>query len=124
MADCPAFEGHGVLSLVTNVDDPEESVLTGFFDVETGEEYSMVVNLVRGPNMSKMDGAHIMRPGSDASIERIERLSRLTVVVETLCTSEDEHGVRIPGIQLEGGRGDGLKWSSGDVWDIRGPSAQ
>ncbi len=114
-----AFEGHGAFKAVEVVQGKDMGLLVGFFDDEAGEEYFMVVNLVHGLNMSKMDGARMVRLTFDRTVEQIERLNRLTGLVETLRTSEGEADTRVLDIQLEGGTGDLFKWSDGRPWDLR-----
>ena len=114
------FKGHGALKSIEVVGEPEAMVLVGLFDDAKGQEYFMVVNLVHGANMSKMDGARMIRLTFDSRVEQIERLNRLTGLVEVLRTKPAEEGdARVLDIQLEGGTGDLLKWSNGDTWDLR-----
>ena len=119
-AGCPAFEGHGALRSVSCRDDAAEPVLVSFFDDEAGEEYFFVVNLVHGPNMSKMDCRKTLRLVFDRTVERIERLNRLTGRVEALRTRA-EGGSRVLDIHLEGGTGDLFKWATGKPWALRSP---
>ena len=99
--------------------DTQMGLLVGFFDDKAGEEYFMVVNLVHGLNMSKMDGARMVRLTFDAKVDQIERLNRLTGLVETLRTRKGEADTRVLDIQIEGGTGDLFKWSNGRSWDLR-----
>lgn len=115
---CDAFEGHGDLRAVVNRDDPGEQLLTGFFEDQSGEEYFMVVNLVHGENMSKMDGARTIRLTFNKNIKQIERLNRLTGLVETLHTQQ-EGDARVLDVMLLGGTGDLFKWSNGQSWALR-----
>ena len=115
---CAAFEGHEKLTAVANRDNAEETVLVGLFDDRAGEEYFMVVNLAHGLNMSKMDGARTVRLTFDPSVQQIERLNRLTGLVETLRTKEAGRA-RVLDVQLEGGTGDLFKWSNGNSWALR-----
>ena len=71
-------------------------------------------------DMSKMEGVRMVRLAFDTSVEQIERLNRLTGLVETLRTSDGEDGARVLDIQLEGGTGDLFKWSNGNPWALRG----
>ena len=116
---CQAVEGHGDLRSVVNVRDAKEPVLVSFFEDRTGQKYFMVVNLVHGLNMSKMDGARMVRLTFDAKVDQIERLNRLTGLVETLRTRKGEADTRVLNIQIEGGTGDLFKWSNGRSWDLR-----
>ena len=79
----------------------------------------MVVNLVRGENMSKMDGLRTLRLSFDKDVTEVERLNRLTGLVETLSTTDGDTE-RFLDIQLEGGTGDLWKWPGGS-WDLRQP---
>ena len=117
-AGCERFEGHRLLKSVINLDHEHESALVGFFDDQAGGEYFMVVNLVHGVNMSKMDGGRMMRLTFDPSVERVERLNRLLGFVETLRTRQSEDGARYLDIQLEGGTGDLFKWANGKPWAL------
>jgi len=116
---CKPFRGHGRLKSLANAENPKESVLVGFFDDKAGEEYFMVVNLVHGKNMSKMDAARVIRLTFDRSVEKIERLNRLTGLVETLKTKPGKAGTRLLDVHLEGGTGDLFKWSNGNPWALR-----
>ena len=118
-SDCAAFEGHGALKSVLVGRDPGSSALVGFFDDEQNEEYFMVVNLVHGLNRAKMDGMRRLRLVFSGSVEQIERLNRLTGLVETLRTESGSSGTRVLDIQLEGGTGDLFKWSNGNPWTIK-----
>lgn len=100
-------------------DGEDMGILVSPFDDEAGEEYFMVVNLAHGLNMSKMDGACMVRLTLDKSVETIERLNRLTGLVETLRTKPaEEDDARVLDIQLEGGTGDLFKWSNGNPWAL------
>ena len=114
-----AFEGHGALKSVLLGEQSGDAALVGFFDDEQGEEYFMVVNLAHGLDMSRMDGMRKLRLVFSADVEQIERLNRLTGLVETLRTSEGEGDTRTLDIQLEGGTGDLFKWANGNPWDLR-----
>ena len=114
---CPPFEGHGRLDSVVNLDDPREGLLITFFDDQAGEEYFMVVNLVHGLNMSKVDGSRMVRLTFDADVDRIERLNRLTGRIETLQTNV-EGDARVLDVLLPGGTGDLFKWSNGNPWSL------
>ena len=114
-----AFQGHGAFKSVEVVQGKDMGLLVGFFDDKAGEEYFMVVNLVHGLNMSKMDGARMVRLTFDAKVDQIERLNRLTGLVETLRTRKGEADTRVLDIQIEGGTGDLFKWSNGRSWDLR-----
>ncbi len=116
---CKLFDGHGALKSVKNLETPNESVLVSFFDDAAGEEYFMVVNLRHGINMSKMDAAGTIRVTFDNSVEKIERLNRLTGLVEVLVTKPGEGDVRVLDVRQEGGTGDLYKWSNGNPWDLR-----
>lgn len=113
-----AFEGHGGLKSAKVVEGEDMGVLVGFFDDKQDEEYFMVVNLAHGLNMSKLDGARTVRLTLDKGIETIERLNRLTGLIETLRTKK-EGDARVLDVQLEGGTGDLFKWSNGNPWDLR-----
>ena len=117
-AGCPKFEGHGALRSVAGRNDAPEPMLVSFFEDEAGEEYFFVVNLVHGPNMSKMDGRKTLRLVFDRTVERIERLNRLTGRVEALRTGT-EGAKRVLDIHLEGGTGDLFKWATGKPWALR-----
>ena len=114
-----AFEGHGALKYVKVAEGKDMGLLVGFFDDEAGEEYFMVVNLAHGPNLSKMDGARTVRLTFDGTVGQIERLNRLTGLIETLRTREGEADMHVLDVQLEGGTGDLFKWSNGRSWDLR-----
>ncbi len=114
-----AFEGHGALKSVLLGGQPGNAALVGFLDDEAGQDYFMVVNLVHGLNMSKMDGMRKLRLVFSAEVEQIERVNRLTGLVETLRTQEGSGATRVLDIQLEGGTGDLFKWSNGNPWDLR-----
>ena len=101
------------------VEGEDQGLLVGFFDDKAGEEYFMVVNLAHGLNMSKMDGERTVRLVFRKSVEKIERLNRLTGRVETLETKKAGSVARILKIRLEGGTGDLFKWSNGNPWDLR-----
>ena len=116
---CAAFEGHGALRSVANVRTADYPVLIGFFDDESGQEYFMVVNLVHGLNVSKMDGARTVRLTFGSEVKRIERLNRMSGLVESLRTKPDSNGTRILDLQLEGGTGDLFKWANGKAWALR-----
>lgn len=126
-ANTTAFEGDGPLRSVAATDDPEAPLAIGRFDDAAGEAYFMVVNLVRGPRMSKLDGARTVRLTWNREVQAVERLNRLTDDVETLATDATkateggETGTRILDIRLEGGTGDLFKWSNGSAWDLRPP---
>ena len=81
-----------------------ERLLVSFFD-DRVVEYFMVVNLVHGDKMSKMDGARTVRLTFDRSVTKIERLNRLTSLVETLRTTKGDDDTRMLDIQLNGGTG-------------------
>ena len=81
-----------------------ERLLVSFFD-DRVVEYFMVVNLVHGDKMSKMDGARTVRLTFDRSVTKIERLNRLTILVETLRTTKGDDDTRMLDIQLNGGTG-------------------
>ena len=114
-----AFAGEGNLRSMEVVDGEDMGLLVGFFDDEAGEEYFMVVNLAHGTNMSKCDGARMVRLTFGAGVEQIERLNRLTGLVETLRTSVTGDDIRTLDIQLEGGTGDLFKWANGTPWALR-----
>ena len=78
----------------------------------------MAVNLAHGLNMSKVDGMRRVRLTFDKGIETIERLNRLTGLVETLKTQE-QGDARVLDAFLEGGTGDLFKWSNGKPWAMR-----
>ena len=82
-----------------------ERLLVSFFDNRVGVEYFMVVNLVHGDKMSKMDGARTVRLTFDRSVTEIEHLNRLTSLVETLRTTKGDDDIRMLDIQLDGGTG-------------------
>ena len=82
-----------------------ERLLVSFFDDHVGEEYFMVVNLVHGDKMSKMDGARTVRLTFDRSVTEIEHLNRLTSLVETLRTTKGDDDIRMLDIQLDDGTG-------------------
>ena len=98
---------------------PKDPILVGFFDDRARQEYFMVVNLVHGLAMSKMDGVRTVRLTFDRSVQKIERLNRLTGLVETLRTRAGKGGSRILDVQLEGGTGDLFKWANGKEWALR-----
>lgn len=116
---CQAFEGHGDLRSVVNVRDSKEPVLVSFFEDRTGQKYFMVVNLVHGKDMSKVDGVRTIRLTFDKGVASVERLNRLTGRVETLKTMATQSGSRFLNVQLEGGTGDLFKWSNGNAWALR-----
>jgi hypothetical protein len=85
-----------------------------FFDDRAGQEYFMVVNLRHGKDMSKMGAAGTVRLTFDPSIAKIERLNRLTGLVEVLETRFGATAAeRFLDIQLEGGTGDLFKYHTG-----------
>ena len=113
-----AFQGHGALRSAKIVEAEDTGVLVGFFDDKAGQEYFMAVNLAHGLNMSKVDGMRRVRLTFDKGIETIERLNRLTGLVETLMTKE-EGNARVLDVLLEGGTGDLFKWANGRPWAMR-----
>ena len=92
--------------------------MVGFLDDQGGQEYFMVVNLQHGAKMSKMDGLRTVRLVFNRSVEKIERLNRLTGRVEVLRT-KGIRGRRTLDVRLEGGTGDLFKWSNGKPWALR-----
>ena len=116
---CPAFGGHGRMASVAVPARPKDPILVGFFDDRSRQEYFMVVNLVHGLAMSKMDGVRTVRLTFGNGVEKIERLNRLTGLVETLRTTPGKGGGRILDVQLEGGTGDLFKWANGKPWALR-----
>lgn len=116
---CKSFDGHGPLRNVVNRDNEKEPAMVAFFDDRHGQEYFMVVNMVHGENMSKLDGLRTLRLTLHPNVTEIERLNRLTGRVETLQTREGAPGERYLDVQLEGGTGDLFKWSGGRGWDLR-----
>tara|TARA_Y100000588_G_scaffold179335_1_gene193205 strand:- start:3828 stop:5246 length:1419 start_codon:yes stop_codon:yes gene_type:complete len=116
--ECSAFKGHDLLDSVVNLDNPGERLLITFFDDKAGEDYFMVVNLVHGLNMSKMDGSRMVRLTFDTDVEKIERLNRLTGQIETLQTKVEGES-RVLDVLLPGGTGDLFKWSNGNPWSLR-----
>jgi len=117
------FQGRGRLRSVAMADDPRGPVLVGFFDDRKKEEYFMVVNLKHGTNLSKTDAAGTVRLTFNRSVEKIERLDRLTGLVEILKTRPGkQRGARVLDVQLEGGTGDLFKWSNGKPWSLRTPA--
>ena len=79
----------------------------------------MIVNLAHGKNMSKTDGARTVQLHLDGSVHEIERLNRLTGMVETLRTKAATNGNATLDVLLEGGTGDLFKWHNGRPWDLR-----
>jgi len=112
------FEGCGALQSVEILEKEDLGALVGFFDDRSGQEYFMVVNLQHGTNMSKMDGLKTVRLVFHRTVEKIERLNRLTGRVEVLRT-KGEPGKRTLDVRLEGGTGDLFKWSNGKPWMLR-----
>ena len=116
---CHAFKPHSRLKSIQVVDEPEATALTSFFDDQAGQEYFMVVNLKHGANLSKMDAAETVRLSFSDEIEAVERLNRLTGMVELLRTSPAQGGSRVLDVHLEGGTGDLFHWHNGKPWDLR-----
>jgi len=112
------FEGFGALKALAVTEGEDMGLLVGFFDDEMGEEYFMVVNLAHGLNMSKSDGMRTVRLTFANPIETIERLNRLTGLVEPLRTTV-KGDTRVLDIFLPGGTGDLFKWSNGKSWALR-----
>ncbi len=116
---CKPFEGDERLHSATCVENPQDPVMIGWFVDRKGEEYFMIVNLVYGKNLSKMDGRRTIRLVLSDRVESIERLNRHTGLVETLSTRRTEGGKRTLDVHLGGGTGDLLKWSTGNAWTLR-----
>jgi hypothetical protein len=118
-ARCDRFTGHGSLQSVANNANLREPTLVSFFVDRSGEEYFMVVNLVHGENMRKIEGTRDILLTFDHRVEQVERFNRATGRVETLRTRKGEQQTRSLIIRLEGGTGDLFKWSTGNRWDLR-----
>ena len=112
------FGGQGALKSVRVLEEQNLGAMVGFFDDQGGQEYFMVVNLQHGKNMSKMDGLRSVRLVFDKSVEKIERLNRVTGRVEVLRT-KGGRGRRTLDVRLEGGTGDLFKCSNGKPWALR-----
>jgi len=113
------FTGRGSLKSVRVVEQDEMGLLVGFFDDQAGQEYFMVVNMMHGLNMSKMDALRTVRLTFEHTVAKIERLNRLTGQVELLATVPGEGGTMQIDVQLEGGSGDLFKWHNGQPWNLR-----
>ena len=112
---CSAYSTHGDLTSFTVVGAPSDPAMVGWFVDENEEEYFMIVNLVHGANLSKMDAARTVRLTFDSSVTQIERRNRLTGLIETINTKVDGSN-RILDVWLPGGTGDLFKWSNGQPW--------
>jgi hypothetical protein len=86
---------------------------------EPGEEYFMVVNMKHGANLDKIAGLRTIHLTFDKSVEKIERLNRLTGKVEILKTVPVSSTTNRVTVRLEGGTGDLFKWSNGIPWALR-----
>ena len=113
------FRRHQYLKEVEITDGTNRGIAIAFFDDAAGEEYFMVVNMMHGTNMSKVDGARRLLLRFSSDVERIERLSRFSGQIETLNTTEAGTEYRDLNIILEGGTGDLFKWSNGNPWSKR-----
>ena len=112
---CWAYSTHGDLLSVAILDNPSDQAMVGWFADEGEQEYFMVVNLVHGADLSKMDAARAVRLTFDSSVTQIERRNRQTGLVETLNTKVNGPD-RILDVWLPGGTGDLFKWSNGQAW--------
>tara|TARA_Y100000588_G_scaffold211902_1_gene226021 strand:- start:3170 stop:4549 length:1380 start_codon:yes stop_codon:yes gene_type:complete len=113
------FRRHEHLKEVEIIDGTNRGIMIAFFDDEAGEEYFMVVNMLHGTNMSKMDGARRLRLLFSSAVKGVERLNRFSGQIETLNTKAAGSEYRILDILLEGGTGDLFKWSNGKPWAKR-----
>ena len=78
----------------------------------------MIVNMVHGSRMSKLDGARTVRLTFDKNVTHIQRHSRHTGNIVTLVTDTSADGSRFLEFHLEGGTGDLFKWSNGNPWAL------
>jgi len=127
---CSPFEGRGHLLAAAIVNDsaatmqvntePENpsSLAVSFLTDQAGEEYFMIVNMVHGSRMSKLDGARTVRLTFDKNVTHIQRHSRHTGNIVTLVTDTSADGSRFLEFHLEGGTGDLFKWSNGNPWAL------
>ncbi|MAE64274.1 MAG: hypothetical protein CMJ18_08360 [Phycisphaeraceae bacterium] len=113
------FKRHELLKEAEITHGTDRGLLIAFFDDEAGEEYFMVVNMMHGPNMSKMDGARPVRMRFAKSVEKVERLNRHSGRVEVLDTAPAGDAYRDLKLIFEGGTGELFKWSNGKPWATR-----
>ena len=111
------FAGLGNLHAVEVMDEDTMGAMIAFFDDKHGQEYFMVINLLHGPNMSKLAGLKTVRLTFSSNVAQIERLNRFTGRVDTLPTRAEGQR-RSLDVRLEGGTGDLFKWSNGIAWDM------
>ena len=112
------LQNHALLRAVDPGSAPDAQALIGFFDDQKGAEYSMVVNLRHGPNLSKVDAAATLRLVFTKSVEKIERLNRFTGQIEELRTEPGENETQVLDLWLEGGTGDLFRWPAGHPWPV------
>lgn len=116
-----AFRGYKKLRKVELLDaqSEDDGLMVGFFDDEAKQGYFMVVNLTHGEGVDKIEGRRMVRLLFNGSVEKIERLNRLTAEVEVLNTDPHGRGLRKLDIPLEGGTGDLFKWHNDKDWALR-----
>lgn len=117
--NCKPFAPRKNLKNVELLNLPDETALVSFFDDQAGEEYFMVVNLRHGAGLSKSEAQATARLTFAESVQRVERLNRLTGRIEVLETRPRAAGQRSLDVQLPGGTGDLFKWSNGRPWALR-----